>query len=187
MRGYSQCGRQLYTALRQGKWRRIYWVRRKELFMWECMHFYWMNTQNPNIWTHELLALGSWAALALFSSLLLRWPWRFLPGPHAFLRTSGSWRGAVAVITAAPGLGSSLRWEEPGADEDLDLIVCCWKAWLMALPRFWASTKGSIMDSTTSPKRLEGVIVAFSSTWWSASLRSARFSQRCLWRTIINP
>ncbi len=52
---------------------------------------------------------------------LLRWPWRFLPEPHTFLRTSGSCRGAVAVAPAGAGLGKSLRWAEPGADEDLDL------------------------------------------------------------------
>ncbi len=97
-----------------------------------------------------------------------------------------------SIPTAAIGLGLSLHWEEPGADEDLDLVVCCWKArlgmtWLMALARFWASTKCSVMDSTASLKRPEGVTGVFSSTLWSASLRSARFSQRYLWRTIIKP
>ncbi len=123
---------------------------------------------------------------------LLRWPWRFLLGPHTLLRTSGSCRGAVAVPPAGAGLGISLRWEEPGADEDLDLAVCCWKArlgitWLMAFARFWASANRSVMDSTASPKRPEGVTGAFRSTLRSASLRSARFSQRCLWRTTIKP
>ncbi len=33
------------------------WVRKKELFVWECMHFYWMNTQHKhlNLWT-----FGAW-------------------------------------------------------------------------------------------------------------------------------
>ncbi len=137
MRGYN---------LRQGKRPRIYWVRRKELFVWECMHFYWMNTQHKhlNMCTFGAWELGRSSTLLLSSDRqddglaaggeresrcgLLRWPWCFLPGPHAFLRTSDSWRGAVAVPTAAAGLGLSLRWEEPGADEDLDLVVCCWKA-----------------------------------------------------------
>ncbi len=109
-----------------------------------CSFIEW--TPNTNIWATELLALGSWAALALSSDRqedglagggeresrrgLLRWHWSFLPGLHAFLRTSGSCRGAVAVPTAGAGLGISLRWAEPGADEDLDLAVCCWKVCL---------------------------------------------------------
>ncbi len=92
MRGYNLCGRRTCTALRRGKGSRIYWVRRRKLFLWECMHFYWMNTQHTNIWATELLALGSWAALALLAAGggresrrgLLRWPWRFLPGPPRF-------------------------------------------------------------------------------------------------------
>ncbi len=43
------------------------------------------------------------------------------------------------------------------------------------------------MDSTASPKRPEGVIGAFRSTLRSASLRSAKFSQRCLCRTTMKP
>ncbi len=138
-----------------------------------------------NMWTFGVWELGRSRALLLSSDRqddglaagggrescrgLLCWPWRFLPGPHTFLRTSGSWRGAVAVPTAAAGLGLSLHWEEPGANEDLDLVICCWKVrlcmtWLMALVRFWASAKRSKMDSTASPKRPEGVTGAFSST-----------------------
>ncbi len=123
---------------------------------------------------------------------LLRWPWRFLPEPHTFLRTSGSCRGAVAVAPAWAGLGKSLRWAEPCADEDLDLAVCCWGArlgitWLIAFARFWVSANRSVMVSTASPKRPEGDIGAFRSTFRSASFRSAKFSQRCLWRTTIKP
>ncbi len=43
------------------------------------------------------------------------------------------------------------------------------------------------MVSTASPKRPEGDIGAFRSTFRSASFRSAKFSQRCLWRTTIKP
>ncbi len=169
-----------------------------------------MNTQHTHLsnWTFGAWELGCSRALLLSSDRqedglaagggresrrgLLRWPWRFLPGPHTLLRTSGSCRGAVAVPPAGAGLGISLRWEEPGADEDLDLAVCCWKArlgitWLMAFARFWASANRSVMDSTASLKRPEGVTGAFRSTLRSASLRSARFSQRCLWRTTIKP
>ncbi len=179
MCGYNLCGMQTCTEAGQGE---PHLLIEEEKALFVRMYAFLLNEHPTHThlsnWTFGAWELGCSRALLLSSDRqedslaagggresrrgLLRWPWRFLPGPHTFLRTSGSCRGAVAVPPAGAGLGISLRWEEPGADEDLDLAVCCWKArlgitWLMAFARFWASANRSVMDSTASPKRPEGV------------------------------
>ncbi len=123
MRDYPLCGRWLCTALRRGELHRTDWVRRKELFFWGCMCFYWTTCKNTNTvnvalenLTRHSGSLGSWASGALLPPQdtlrktawrllsrrgLLRCPWRLFPGPgHTFLLTSGSRLGASAAVAA---------------------------------------------------------------------------------------
>lgn len=104
---------------------------------------------------------------------LLRCLWCLFPGTsHTFLLASGCRRGSVA---AAAGL-SLFHWGERDAEDDLDRDGSrnehLGMTWFMALVCFWTSENRSLIDSTASLKRPEGVIGAFKSTLRSASLRS---------------
>ncbi len=176
-------------------------------FLWESMHFYWMDTQHtPHLgsWT-----LGAWAPGCSRALLppsdrqedglaagggresrrgLLRWPWRFLPEPHTFLRTSGSCRGAVAVAPAWAGLGKisplgrAMRWRRSGSGS----LLLGGASRHHVTHRFRAAFESQQIARLWShgiTKRPEGDIGVFRSTFRSASFRSAKFSQRCLWRT----
>ncbi len=112
---------------------------------------------------HDTLTKTAWSvSKTVFRRGLLRCPWHLFPGPGCtFLLTFGTRLGASAAVAAA-GL-SSLLWGGWVAKDDLERKGG-WNerlgmTWLMALACFWASANRSMIDSTASPKRLEGVIV----------------------------
>ncbi len=202
MRDYPLCGRWLCTALRWGELHRTDWVRRKELFFWGCMCFYWTTCKNTNTvnvalenLTRHSGSLGSWASGALLPPQdtlrktawrllsrrgLLRCPWRLFPGPgHTFLLTSGSRLGASAAVAAA-GL-SSLLWGGWVAEDDLEREGG-WNKCLGALLGFrklfddWLH--GIAKEAGGSDRCVQKHL---------PSLRSAKVSHRCLCWTTMNP
>ncbi len=158
VRGYNLCWMRTCTALRRGKGTAfIEWGGESSFCEKVCIFIEWTPTHTHlSSWT-----LGAWAGL-LSRSPPLRSSGRRLSsrgrarvasraspltlalpaGPHTFLRTSGSCRGAVAVAPAWQA------WENLSAGQShaltkIWICSCCWGrvgiTWLIAFARFWVS------------------------------------------------